>query len=227
MSIDWDEWNEAFYNNINIVYDGPIPAQLEGHPKNHFVLGLPRGPDLPRARKLLEKAGYPDGKGLPKLVFYLSHGDRNVEVAAMTSRNMSRIGVRLDTRLSDFSSLDDALKSKRAPFFSLAWGSDYPDSENFLQLFYGPNKSPGSNNFNYDRSEYNALYEQIRAMPPSDKRTAIYIKMRDMIIDDAPMIGSMSRTRFYLIHDRLENFRPTEDFFNWPKYLDVRSKTRE
>lgn len=222
LSIDWDEWNEAFYNSINTVYDGPIPAQLEGHPKNHFVPGIPRGPDLPRARKLLEKAGHPGGKGLPKLVLYISHGDRNAEVCAMTERNMARIGIRLDVRLSDFSALDDALKNRRAPFFSLAWGSDYPDSENFLQLFYGPNRSPSSNNFNYDRPEYNALYKQVRAMPPSDERTAIYIKMRDMIIDDAPMIGSMSRIRFYLIHDRLRNFRPTEDFFNWPKYLNVK-----
>lgn len=222
LSIDWDEWNESFYSNMNIIYDGPIPSQLAGHPKNHFVAGLPRGPDLPLARKLLAKAGYPGGKGLPKLVFYLSRGERNTETSAMNARNIERIGVKLDIRLVDFSALNDALRSARAPSFSLAWGSDYPDAENFLQLFYGPNKSPSSNNFMYDRPEYNKMYEQIRSMPPSDERTAIYIKMRDMVIDDAPMIGSMARTRFYLIHDRLRNFRPTEDFFNWPKYLNAK-----
>jgi len=221
LAIDWDEWNEAFYNDLNIVYDGPIPPGLEGHPENHTLPQAYRGPNLSRARRLLEKAGYPEGKGLPKLVIYTSRGERNEEVAEMNERNFARIGVRTDYRLVDFATLSDALRNRRAPAFSLAWGSDYPDAENNLQLFYGPNKSPSSNNFNYDRPEFNALYEQARVLSPSAERTALYEQMRDMVVEDAPMIGSMARTRYYLIHDRLRNFKPTEDFFNWPKYLNV------
>jgi len=221
LAIDWDERNEGFYNDLNLVYDGPIPAGLDGHPEGHALPQAYRGPDLPRARRLLAKAGHPGGKGLPKLVFYTSRGQRYPEMAEMTQRQLAAIGVRLDIRLVDFSTLTDALRSRRAPFFALAWGSDYPDAENNLQLFYGPYKSPSSNNFNYDRPEYNALFDRIRVMTPSPERTALYEKMRDMVIEDAPMIGSMARTRFYLIHQRLKNFRPTEDFFNWPKYLNV------
>lgn len=221
LAIDWQEWNQTFYNDLNIIYDGPIPPGLEGHPENHTAPKNYRGPDLPRARRLLAKAGYPEGKGLPKLVFYTSRGERNAEVVEMHERQLAKIGVRLDIRLVDFSTLSDALRNRRAPSFSLAWGSDYPDAENNLQLFYGPYKSPSSNNFNYDRPEYNALYEQVRTMPPSPERTELYERMRDMIIEDAPMIGSMARTRYYLIHDRLKNFKPTEDFLNWPKYLNV------
>ena len=222
LAIDWDEWNEAFYNGLNIVYDGPIPPGLEGHPEGHSLSTAYRGPDLQRARQLLAKAGYPEGKGLPKLVFYISRGERNPEVSEMTTRNLARIGVQLDVRLVDFSTLMDAVRNKRAPAFSFAWGSDYPDAENNLQLFYGPNKSPSSNNFNYDRPEYNELYERVRVMSPSPQRTKLYEQMRDMVIEDTPVIGSMARTRYYLIHDRLKNFKPTEDFFNWPKYLNVK-----
>ena len=116
----------------------------------------------------------------------------------------------------------EKLRSKTAPAFGLAWGSDYPDAENNLQLFYGPFKSPLSNNFNYDRPQYNKLYEEIRVMQPSPERTAKYEKMRDMIIEDVPIIGSMARTRFYLIRDRLKNFKPVETFYNWPKYLTIK-----
>jgi len=221
LAIDWDEWNEAIYNDLNILYDGPIPPGLEGHPEHHTLSHSYRGPDLPRARKLLAKAGYPDGKGLPKLVYYLSRGEKNPEAAEINQRNLAELGIRLDVRLVDFSTLTDALRNSRAPFFSLAWGSDYPDAENNLQLFYGPYKSPSSNNFNYDRPEYNALYERARVMSPSSERTKLYEQMRDMVIEDAPMIGSMARTRYYLMHERLRNFKPTEDFFNWPKYLNV------
>ena len=221
LAIDWEERNEAFYNDLNIIYDGPIPPRLEGHPENHTLRHAYRGPDLPRARKLLAKAGHPNGKGLPKLVFYLSKGERNDEQSEMTKRQLAKIGIKIDVRLVAFSTLSDALRHKRAPFFSLAWGSDYPDAENNLQLFYGPFKSPSSNSFNYDRPEYNALYDRIRVMSPSPERTKLYEQMRDMVVEDAPMIGSMARTRYYLIQNRLKNFKPSEDFYHWAKYLNV------
>ena len=58
-------------------------------------------------------------------------------------------------------------------------------------------------------------------MPAGPERTAIYEQMRDMIIRDAPVCGSLARTRVYLIQPWLMNFKPTEDFFTYPKYLDI------
>ncbi len=220
-AIDWEERNEVFYNGLNLIYDGPIPPSLDGHPEGHVLPAAYRGPDLGRARRLLARAGYPAGKGLPKLVYYTGRGGRHPEMAEMTKRHVARIGVQLDVRLVDFSTLMDAVRNKRAPFFGFAWGSDYPDAENNLQLFYGPYKSPGSNNFNYDRAEYNRLYERIRVMSPSPQRTELYERMRDMVVEDVPFIGSMGRTRNYLIHDRLQNCKPVEIFHNWTKYLNV------
>ena len=78
-----------------------------------------------------------------------------------------------------------------------------------------------SNHFNYARPEYDEMYERIRTMPPGPERTAIYEQMRDMVIEDSPYCGSMARIRRYLIHPWLSNFKPTEDFYNWVKYLDI------
>ena len=222
LAIDWEERNEAFANGLNLIFDGPIPPGLSGHPEGHDLPNAYRGLDLPRARKLLAKAGHPGGKGLPDLVYFTSGGGRFPEMAAMLKRQLAKIGVKLDIRLLDFSTLTDALRSRRAPFFGLGWIGDYPDAENFLQLFYGPFKSPSSNNFNYDRPEYNKLYEQIRVMSPSPERTNLYEQMRDMVVEDAPIIGSMVGTRYYLVHDRLQNCKPVETFQNWKKYLNVK-----
>ena len=63
-------------------------------------------------------------------------------------------------------------------------------------------------------------------MPDSPERTALYAKMRDMVITDCAYIGSMARTRFYLINPWLKNFKPSEDFYNWIKYLDVDESKR-
>ena len=76
------------------------------------------------------------------------------------------------------------------------------------------------------KEEYDKLYDKIRVMPPSEERTRIYEKMRDMVIEDAPFAGSMARTRFVLAHSRLKNFKPTEIFAGWVKYLDVDASVR-
>ena len=58
-------------------------------------------------------------------------------------------------------------------------------------------------------------------MPPGPERTAIYEQMRDILIKDAPFCGSLARTRQYVINPWTKNFKPTEDFFSYFKYLDV------
>jgi oligopeptide transport system substrate-binding protein len=222
LASDLQERNETFYSGINVVYDGMIPPGLDGHPKDGIAPVSLRGPDLARARQLMVEAGYPNGEGLPVLDYYTNRGSNYQEQAELLQRQLSKIGVKLNVRLVDFSSLMEVVDNKRAQIFTFAWGSDYPDGENNLALFYGPNESPGSNHFNYHNAEYDRLYEQALVMPPSEERTRLYEKMRDIVITDAPFQGAMARTRFYLMHDRLKNVKVTEDFYNWMKYLDVK-----
>lgn len=222
LALDWDEQNEAFYNGLNIVYDGPIPPSLAGHPDDHNFADSFRGPDLPRARELLAEAGYPEGKGLARIDYYLSKGRNSKGQSEMMTRQLKEIGIDINVILVDFSTLIQKVDNKNAPFFSFAWGSDYPDGENNLALFYGPNESPGSNHFNYKNAEYDKLYDQISAMPPSDERTAIYNKMTAMLLKDCPYAGSMARTRFYIIQPRMKYFKPVETFENWFKYVYVK-----
>ena len=226
LAIDLKEFNDTFYNSQNILYDGPIPPKLRGHPEGHFTDKAYRGPQLERARKLLAEAGYPGGEGLPPITYYTSLAANSSEQTEMMSRQLAQIGIKLTPVLLEFPQLIAAIDKKKAMMFSFAWGSDYPDGENNLALFYGPNESPGSNHFNYKNSEYDRLYEQILSMEPSQERDVIYETMRDMLLEDVPYIGSMARTRNYLGTPWLKNFKPTEDFWNWPKYLDVDESLR-
>lgn len=221
LAIDQEEFNQVFYNGINIVYDGPIPPGLDGYPPEGRGPVSWRGPRLELARRKLAEAGYPDGRGLPPIKFYTSRGGNNAEQVELLRRQLAAVNIRLDPQLVDFSELIRITNDRQAPMFGFAWGSDYPDAENNLALFYSPNASPGSNHYNYSNPEYDALYERILVMQPGPERTAIYEKMRDMVIEDCPYVGSMARTRFYLVAPWLLNAKPTERFYSWFKYLDV------
>jgi ABC-type transport system substrate-binding protein len=225
LAMDYKEINEAFYENICTVYDGPIPPGLDGFPKDGDAPVSYRGPRLEKARELLAKAGYGPGKPLV-LDYYTSQGGNNQEQSEMRRRQLAQIGVDLRVNLVDFSTLIERISTKGAPFFGFAWGSDYPDAENNLAMFFGPNEAPGSNSYNYKSPAYDALYRKIQTMPPGPERTKIYEQMRDMVIEDCPFVGSLGRTRMYAVNPWLKNFKPTEDFWNWPKYLDVDDSKR-
>ncbi|MEO2032860.1 MAG: ABC transporter substrate-binding protein [Planctomycetaceae bacterium] len=221
LAMDWDEVNEAFYNGLNIVYDGPIPPGLKGYPDDGQAAISYRGLNLDRAKELLAEAGYPDGEGLAALDYYTGRGANSQPQTEMLQQHLSRINVKLNVHLVDFSTLIQAVDNKKAQFFSFAWGSDYPDAENNLALFYGPNEAPKPNHFNYKNAEYDELYQQVFSMQSSEERTVIMERMRDMVLEDCPYAGSMARTRFYLVRPRLKNFKPIETFENWFKYVDV------
>ncbi len=221
LAIDWEEFNDSFYNNENVIYDGAVPPGLDGHPPEGRMEGAHRGKQLERAKELLAKAGYPDGKGLPVINYYSSNNANGTEQSQLTTRQLAAIGIKLNPRLSEFASVIEALNTKKAPMFSYAWSSDYPDGENNLSLFYGPNESPGNNHFNYKNEEYDRLYEQIQEMDPSPERSAIFERMQEILAYDTPFAGAMARTRKYLVNPWLKNFKPSEDFYNWAKYLDL------
>ncbi|MFT5289755.1 MAG: oligopeptide transport system substrate-binding protein [Planctomycetota bacterium] len=226
LALDLDEMNEAHYNGENIVYDGPIPPGLDGFPEGGTAPVSYRGPRLAESRAKLVEAGYTigeDGKvtDLPVIEYYTSRGATSEKMTELTMRNLEKVGIKLNPHYVDFSELITAVNNKKATMFSFAWGSDYPDAENNLAMFYSPNVSPGSNHFNYSRPEFDKMYEQIRGMAPGPERTEIYETMRDMLIEDAPYAGSLARTRRYLIYPWLRNYKPSETFYNFMKYWDI------
>ncbi|MFG0283988.1 MAG: ABC transporter substrate-binding protein, partial [Phycisphaerales bacterium JB039] len=226
LAIDLDEFNETFYEGLCVHYDGPIPPRMDGHPAEGRAPGAPRGPDIERARAELARAGYPGGEGLPPLKFYTSEGGSNQQQTDMLRRQLARIDVELDAQLVDFSQLSELVNKRQAPMFGFAWLSDYPDAENNLALFYSPNASPGSNHWNYSRPEFDEMYKRAIVMEPGPERTALYEQMRDMVIADCVIIGSLARTRYYLIQPWLKNARPTNTFHAWFKYLDIDESRR-
>ncbi|MEI8631279.1 hypothetical protein P4S72_05570 [Vibrio sp. PP-XX7] len=104
----------------------------------------------------------------------------------------------------------------------MGWGLDYPDAENTLQLFYGPNRSPGANSANYNNPEYNALFEKAAVMQPSPERTVIYKQLNQILVDDCVGVGSFSRTRVRLWHKNAVMWPQRDIMGNYFKYVDIK-----
>jgi len=225
MCMDLEEINESRYNGIPVIYDGAIPPGVDGHLPAGSFDPPNRGPDFVRARELLAEAGYTvvDGKvtDLPPIDLFTSRGSDSEQIVEMFTRNLAQVGVQINPRYVDFAALTQALDDSKAPMFSLAWGMAYPDAEYNLQLFYGPNRAPRPNAFNFENDEYDELYLRIKTLPPGSERDEVYRRMQEIVNEYCVFIGSQARVRQYLVQPWLMNFKATEDFYNYFKYLDV------
>jgi ABC-type transport system substrate-binding protein len=217
MAHDTREENDLYYNGLNKVYAGIIPPGVGGFEegkKNPY-----EGPNIEKARKLLAEAGYPEGKGLPPIQLCGDENVRTQEQAARFLKNAERIGVKINYEAMRFAELSKKLRNRQCQMMGLAWGGDWPDAQNFIQLMYGPNKSPGSNNMNFDHPEVNRLYEKTITMPDGPIRNKIYQQINDIVLESVPFIGSMARTRDYLIPKETKNFKPEEMIHSHGKFV--------
>ncbi len=200
-AFDWARRNESFYFGLGRVFPGIItPAVPE------FDADLSEDSitlDIDGAKKLLADNGWNEDN-IPEIVYGTTAGVIQRMFFEQFRGFMKKIDYPSDkVVLKQYATFGDFVKdtsNSRLPIIGKGWTLDYPDAENTLQLFYGPNGSPGSNDANYKNPEYDRLYEQSAVMLPSPERTEIYRRMNQMVIDDCVVISGLSRTRIYLWH---------------------------
>jgi ABC-type transport system substrate-binding protein len=198
---DWNRRNESFYMDIARVFPGVIlPAVPEFDPDmpDDSIRYDPEG-----ARQLLAEGGWTP-ENLPILTYGTVSSVKSRLFYEQFRAWMKIIGYPAEKivlkRYATFGDITRAWSRSELPFNSKGWLLDFPDAENTLQLFYGPNGSPGSNDANYSNPEYDSLFERASVMLPSPERTEIYQRMNQILIDDCVTISGMSRVQIMLWH---------------------------
>lgn len=224
LALDRDRIIRVFLNGRGIRAKGPLPKGM---------FGYDRQPDSPytaynpqRARQLLAEAGYPEGR-MPdgtrlRIVYDLqSNAPILTQMARSLVNDLAAIGIEVEVRANTWA---EYLRRTREGRFQLAdsgWNLDYPDPENFLQLLYGPNRTPKSNHANYWNAEYDALYERMRNMPDTPERLDIIERMVAIVQEDCPWIFDYSRVSFILVPPWRLNFKPHNISGGYARYADI------
>lgn len=151
--------------------------------------------NIEKAKQLMKEAGYPDGKGFPDAVLQInSGGDRNIQIAESIQNMLKEIGINMKLNIIQFAQHLDNIDAGRADFYRLGWIADYPDPENFLNLYYGKNvpKDPNAispiNSTRYQNPEYDAIYEKAIATTDQAERYALYLQAEQIAVSQAPMM---------------------------------------
>lgn len=218
-AFDREKWVQ-FQNGRVVPADGPVPPMMRhGNPGGTLFPF-----DLARARELMKEAGYPagldpkTGRRLELTLELGSGGSDTRESAEVLASFMEKIGIVVNPSFNNWPAFLKKLEQRQAQMFTLSWLADYPDPENFLQLFYGQNVSPGANHSNYRNAAFDRLYEQALPMPETEEKYALQSAMERIVMQDCPWLFLHHSMSFSLRHAWMQNYKPHDFAYGMIKY---------
>ncbi len=180
------------------------------------------------ARKELEAAGViKPGEDIPELTIDLPGRDEQERRIGEFARiQFKRIGLKLKVELNDWPTLQERVENKLVQIYAMGWHADYPDPENFLQLYYTPNIKRGTNNTNFSNARFDKLYEQASVMLPGPERTKLYAEMVGILNEECPALLLTEPVSFILVHPWVHNVKPHPIGYGMFKYrrIDVEAR---
>ncbi len=210
-----------------------IPSSFKGYaeagPGPYFRYDLEAAKvKLAQAREELAAAGLLDNGKIPSLRLDVGGGDTaTITRTEFMKQQFAKVGIELKITYNDWPTLQQKVHYKQTQMYTMGWGADYPDAENFLQLYYTGNIAEGMNNSNYSNPEFDRLYEQIRTMDDTPERTAIYAKLTQMVSEDCPILPMDEPTVFVLFYDWIKNIKQSPMGSGFRKYTRIDMDLRE
>ena len=200
MAYDRQQFIDLYLNGRGQVANGPIPPGFptyDGHRVDPYTVF-----DVAGARAKVAEAERVNGGPIPPLHMLFGNTDTaTTQEADFFVSQMRRVGLTVQPEYTTWPRFLERVDSKQAQIFDLGWVADYPDEQDFWQLFYGKFAGPGGlNSCNYANPAFDALYEQSSVMPRGPERDALYKRMQDMVVEDCPWMFKFYPLGYSLYH---------------------------
>lgn len=204
-AIDRDAFIDKVRSGVGRPAYSWIPPGMPGYDSN---LGLEYKFDAAKAKQLLAQAGYPEGKGLPPIIFSHSDTTGNRLIAQFLQGQMKdNLGIDIKLDPQESRAFRQFLTENKHQWALLGWGADYPDPENFLPGLFGT--GTGNNHTLYSNPEFDTLTRQATVELDEAKRLALWAQAQKMVIDDAPIAPLNYRERLWVKKPNILNFKAT------------------
>lgn len=168
--------------------------------------------DVAKAKELIARAGYPNGAGFPKISLYVNTKEGSVihKLALGVLKQLKEnLNINIPIKLCSIDERDKAILNGEAKFWRGGWIADYPDPENFLNLFYSKNigsNSAISNPFRYKNTSFDNTLEMAMKESNPIKRTKYFMQCDQQIVDEAVVMHLYHADFMTMINNRVKNF---------------------
>lgn len=164
------------------------------------------GFDPEKARKLLAEAGYPGGKGLPRLKILIASRETAATLAqAIQAMWRETLGVEVEIENKEWNAYIIAMQELDYDIASAAWIGDYLDPLTFLEMWAPGN---GNNNTGWNNPQYADLLKQSFQDADSTHRFELLHRAETLLLQEAPVLVIANFARNYLIHPSVQGWHP-------------------
>jgi oligopeptide transport system substrate-binding protein len=170
-----------------ITRAGEFPAESlvpPGLPGYEPAKTYPYDPDA--AKKLLADAGYPGGKGFPKIEILYNTQDVHKKIAAAIQEMWRQtLGIEVELRNVEWKIYLDMQTRMEFDVIRRAWIADYNDPNTFLDMFTSTN---GNNNTGFANPEYDRLVAAAAKERDPAKRMKLLHGAEALLMDELPIV---------------------------------------
>lgn len=195
----------------NLLQAGQKPAfgfvpfgLIEGGKKDFRELGGDLfKEDINEAKKLLAEAGFPDGRGFPKISLMYNNNPNNDLVAqAIQQMWKKNLGIEVSLQSMDWQVYLDRQSQQDFDISRTAWSPDYLDPMTFMDIFV---TGGGNNNTGWSNAEYDRQIKEANSTGDQKVRVQAMHKAERILMDEMPLMPIFFYTHPVLIKENLKD----------------------
>lgn len=199
----------------NVTMGGEIPAYALVPPHTAgYTSDVRLKGDREEAKRLLAEAGYPGGRGFPRLeILYNNLEKHQITAEAIQEMWRRNLGIEVGLHNEEWKVYLADQKSVNFSIQRAGWLADYVDPHVFFDLWasYSDN-----NNTHWANPEYDRLLSIALDATNNNDRYAVYRKLEQIIVNELPILPLYYYTSARLVSPKVRGYRITLlDSYPW------------
>ncbi len=142
--------------------------------------------NLQKAKDLLSEAGYPDGKGFPRVRLLINSSDNHRQIAEVLQAVwLKELGIKVDLLIEEWKVFLHRRKNYDFEIVRANWMGDYLDPHAFLEVYL----SDSPNNWSRWHCEpYDQLVASSNQQPTTQERYALLQEAETLLLEELPLL---------------------------------------
>lgn len=166
------------------------------------------------AKKLLAEAGFPDGKGFPKLVLTYNTQEEHQKIAVAIQQMWKKnLGIDIQLQNQEWKVFLSNQHHMNYQISRASWVGDYVDPNTFLEIFI---TTSGNNETGWASAEYDALIRAASLEKDADERIKIMQAAEKIIMTELPIMPIYGYSWNRLVSPSVQNWNDNvQDYFSF------------